>query len=267
MIFCHTEGMKPVLSALLVFLCSALYAQEQFSLRLPLEISIFSAGLATNAAAMLLRTDYDDWDGTIYDIHSVSGFDRAFAHRYNKTLDRCGDVALALSVVSPALLYATNTPQWKEITVMYAESVLFSYGMKDIGKSLVERKRPYMYFANPSSTGTDGNDWKDSFPSGHSTMAFTGASFASYVFCKYNPQSQYKVPVVATCFALATGTSALRMSSGNHFATDVLAGAAIGCFSGIFIPWLHTLKTKHKNDKIISSLRVSPQSISFSYAL
>jgi len=51
---------------------------------------------------------------------------------------------------------------------------------------------------------------------------------------------------------MAIGVAALRLSSGNHFFTDVLAGAAIGCSVGFLVPYLHTFNTK--NDLNISLL-------------
>jgi len=40
-------------------------------------------------------------------------------------------------------------------------------------------------------------------------------------------------------YSLATATALLRVASGSHFMTDVLAGALIGTALGIGIPFLH----------------------------
>ena len=248
----------------LAFLGTKVFSQE-FELNLPLEIGIFSAGIAINASAFIFEEDYDKWDGTIYDKDEINAFDRPLAQDYNKVLDRCGDVSVVLTAITPALIVATNRDKWLETGIMYLESAIFANGVKELGKSLVARKRPYMYFEDPEEDGVKSNDWKDSFPSGHSTWAFNAASFTSYVFCKYNPDSSFKIPVVAGSFALAATTAAFRISSGNHFLTDTLAGAGIGCFSGFFIPWLHTFKFSHKNDPIISGINLGPQTVSFTY--
>jgi undecaprenyl-diphosphatase len=42
--------------------------------------------------------------------------------------------------------------------------------------------------------------------------------------------------VTITSYALALATAALRVGSGNHFLSDVVAGALIGTVSGIVIP-------------------------------
>ena len=72
-------------------------------------------------------------------------------------------------------------------------------------------------------------------------MAFASAGFVSYVFSRYYPDSKWKAPIIAASYSLAATTAVLRIMSGNHFMTDVLAGALLGTLWGIGIPMLHTL--------------------------
>ena len=96
----------------------------------------------------------------------------------------------------------------------------------------------------PEDDREDG-DFANSFSSGHATMAFAGATFASYTFSKYFPDSSLKIPVIAGSYSIAVLTAALRMKSGNHFLTDVLTGAVIGSATGFLVPWMHTFNTKN----------------------
>uniref|UniRef100_UPI00388FF0BB phosphatase PAP2 family protein n=1 Tax=Treponema sp. TaxID=166 RepID=UPI00388FF0BB len=134
-------------------------------------------------------------------------------------------------------------------TLMYAETLLIANGMKELIKLGVNRTRPYMYYNADTFPQEDveSGDWANSFPSGHSTMAFAGAGFTAYTFCKYFPDSNLKIPVIAGSYSLAVTVAALRLSSGNHFMTDVLTGAAIGSAVGFLVPWLHTFNTKHED--------------------
>ena len=102
-----------------------------------------------------------------------------------------------------------------------------------------------------------------SFPSGHTTLAFTGAAYTSYVFSKYNPSSSWKWPVIISSYALASAVGISRVASGNHFITDVLCGAAIGTCCGFVVPFLHTLNAKinSKSDKVQTSF--SPFGVDF----
>ena len=175
------------------------------------------------------------------DPNDVNGFDRAFMNPYNEVLDKTALGIGAVAVLMPAVLLAQPTDQYLTIGVMYLETMAVAYGAKELVKLVVERPRPCMYFDDYPQSLVDNGKWNESFLSGHTTLAFAGASFASYVFAKYNPDSKWKWPVIATSYALAGSVAALRVASGNHFATDVLAGALLGTVIGIGVPALHTL--------------------------
>ncbi len=130
-----------------------------------------------------------------------------------------------------------------EITLMYGEALAYSLGVKDAIKGLVNRYRPYAYGSYYSAGEIAANaDSRCSFPSGHTTAAFTGAVFASMIFSKYYPDSVLQLPVWITSLGIATATGVLRVLSGNHFTTDVLGGALIGSFFGFIVPFLHEVK-------------------------
>ena len=116
-----------------------------------------------------------------------------------------------------------------------------------------------MYYDGYPQQKVDSGSWNRSFPSAHTSMSFAGASFASYVFWKYNPESKWRILVTAISYSLAATVAVLRVASGNHFATDVLAGALIGTAIGIGIPALHTLIA----DKDIA-VSISPFGLVFS---
>jgi undecaprenyl-diphosphatase len=142
-------------------------------------------------------------------------------------------------MAAPAVLAAADTGDWLIVGVMYAQSVMLTCGLKNTCKGLVDRNRPYMYFDDPSEEGLESGDRLNSFPSGHTAYAFNSAVFTSRVFTRCFPDSPWKTPVIAGSMGLAVTTAVLRIGSGNHFVSDVLAGAAIGGLSGFLIPWLH----------------------------
>ncbi len=213
---------------------------------------IFGSGVLLSGGDLLLdnvlefnRQKYDP--SKVYDKDDVNALDRIFMNSYSKKLDRAGDISLVAAMAAPAVLLATEKEEWFTVGVMYAETLLIANGIKELTKLCVTRARPYMYY-DPSTYPEDDledGDFANSFPSGHSTMAFAGATFASYTFSKYFPDSPYRYAVTGGSYALALTTAALRVKSGNHFMTDVMTGAAIGTAVGFLVPWLHTFNTKN----------------------
>ncbi len=196
------------------------------------------------AAAILLTVIVFASSAFPLDPHEVNSFDRPFMAPYSKTLDDLSLVPAIAVALSPAVLLTQPSSEYLTIGLMYIESVAITYGSKELIKYLVHRERPYMYDANTPMSLVQDEEHNESFLSGHTALAFNGASFASYVFCKYNPDSKWKIPVIAASYSLAAATAAMRVASGCHFVTDVLAGAALGTVIGIAVPALHTLLAK-----------------------
>lgn len=225
---------------------------------------LFGTGLALNGTYLvcdkLLKTKDVPFDGNILDKSTVNAFDQPLMNPYNHTLAKTGDAFLITALASPVLFAAAPSNEWFTITAMYAETVLLANGIKDLTKLVVDRPRPYMYFDGYPQKKIEERDWCKSFPSGHTTMAFTAATFNSYVFCKYFPDSPWRYLVVGGSYAIAVTTACLRLASGNHFATDVLTGAALGTLCGFIVPYLHTLSAGKKSNAgpVATSANIMP---------
>ncbi len=165
----------------------------------------------------------------------VNPIDRALLFPYSKTFDLASDISQYAAFASPAVfLFAAPKSDYAETALMYAGSSLLAFGAASLLKIAVPRDRPYMYFDfPPAQAATEGNE---SFPSRHSAMAFSAVAFNSTLFALRYPDSPYRVPVTVASYALALATAALRVGSGNHFLSDVAAGALIGTVSGVVIP-------------------------------
>jgi len=167
----------------------------------------------------------------------VNFVDRALLFPYSKSLDLASDIGQYAAFASPAaFLFVVPKSDYTETALMYAGSSLLAFGAASLFKAVVPRDRPYMYFDNPpAQAATEGDE---SFPSRHSAIAFSAAAFNSTLFALRYPNSPYRVPVTLASYALALATATLRVGSGNHFLSDVAAGALIGTVSGVVIPMI-----------------------------
>lgn len=90
----------------------------------------------------------------------------------------------------------------------------------------------------------DGSD-SYSLPSGHTALAFTGASLLDREFSGVSPW----IPIGG--YAMATSTGILRMTNDKHWVSDVLVGAGIGLLSTEVAyrvyPWLKRKLVRRKS--------------------
>jgi membrane-associated phospholipid phosphatase len=84
-----------------------------------------------------------------------------------------------------------------------------------------------------------GNDDYKSFPSGHATIAFTFASAVASETQRWWPDSRWILGPILYSSAALTGVS--RIYNNEHWASDVMAGAALGTFTGVkVVRYMHS---------------------------
>ena len=114
----------------------------------------------------------------------------------------------------------------KRFAMLAAKSFVISGATAGVAKYVFQRHRPYQDNpANPENwDGPLGNFTHFSFPSGHTTVAF---SFATMLALEY-PRPLI-IPIAA--YSLATLTAFGRINGNYHWGSDVLMGACIGYFT------------------------------------
>lgn len=204
-------------------------------------------------------------------IDEVNKIDKILMRPYSKKFDLLGTGFELATAITPLVFLSVSTTEWTTIAGMYAETMLFAYGFKELAKAVFDRPRPYMYFDDFPIEEVQKGDWNSSFFSGHTTLSFAAATFTTYVFCKYKPESKWKIPVIATSYTLAAATAAMRILSGNHFLTDVAIGAVVGSITGLLIPFWHYVNPENPmgviGDTDSAYLSVAPTALCFTVKL
>jgi membrane-associated phospholipid phosphatase len=114
----------------------------------------------------------------------------------------------------------------KTTTLLATQSYIAAGAVSSVTKYLTGRIRPHtspgdnLVFVGPGKTSLG-----TSFPSGHTTAAFSAATVFA---CEY--KDQLLIPVIAYTAATLVGLS--RITENAHWATDVFAGAALGYVTG-----------------------------------
>lgn len=156
------------------------------------------------------------------------------------------------------------------------EAVVIASGVTSMLKGLLGRSRPYVTSdTNPGdfnflkgfgrgTYGVDRNGKKfgssdyQSFPSGHTTTAFAAAAAVTSETRRMWPQALWVVAPIMYGGATLVGLS--RMYHNNHWASDVVLGAAVGTFSGLKVVRYSHAHPDNKLDKLILGTTVVPNS-------
>lgn len=125
----------------------------------------------------------------------------------------------------------------KNKSMLVGASLVLTFGLTIGMKYGVDRTRPfktYPFIHNVVYEGTP------SFPSGHTSFAFSTATSASLAFPKWY--------VIAPAYLWACSVSYARMDLGVHYPSDVLGGAITGAGSAYLCykanKWLQKKRTK-----------------------
>ena len=227
--------------ALAVLACLVLpepaFAEEKTITFDPLwDPALLAAGFAGAAAS---RLALDGADRALPDPAELSGFDASLRFDYDEGLSTLSTGATGLAILWPALFALQG--EREEIlpaAAACAEALAMTYAAKNAMKALFPKARPYAYGGGELSAELREEAW-ESFPSGHAALAFCAATSFAILSLELAPESPATPWLVAGGYGLAAGAGALRVLSGEHFAGDVLAGAALGSGVGWLVTRLH----------------------------
>lgn len=128
------------------------------------------------------------------------------------------NIAAPVGVFTAGLI--KHDKQLEKDAAYMAGAFILSSVVTNVTKQIVKRNRPYQDYPVITKLSSGGGY---SFPSGHTSAAFTTATSLSLYFPKWY------VIVPAYLWAGSVGYS--RIYQGVHYPTDVLAGAVIGAGS------------------------------------
>jgi len=122
-------------------------------------------------------------------------------------------------------------------TLTVASSLIVTSAITFILKYSVNRNRPYITYPEIEKLSSGGSA---SFPSGHTSEAFSTATALSIEYPKWY--------VIAPAMTWASAVGYSRMHLGVHYPSDVIAGAVIGSGSAFLCHWLNKkIQFKRKN--------------------
>lgn len=139
----------------------------------------------------------------------------------NATLGGLGATAGGIFVAG----LVTHNDHAIETGIRSAEASVDSVILYAALKAVLARQRPYI--GAGEGKFFSGNWTSGSFPSGHSTLAWTLATVVAHEYPNW--------PMRLLMYGAATAVSTTRVTGGVHFPSDVFSGAVIGFGVGTFV--------------------------------
>jgi membrane-associated phospholipid phosphatase len=165
-------------------------------------------------------------------------------------------------IVGPALYVygrVANHPGIEDLGWHGTEAAILGSAITGALKVTLGRSRPYV------SNDTNPRDFKfgkgtssarQSFPSGHTTTAFAVASSVTSEVHRMWPQyTWYAAPVM---YGGATLVGISRMYHDQHWASDVVLGAAVGTFSGLKVVRYTHAHPRNFIDRAVLKASIAP---------
>ncbi|MDQ2889451.1 MAG: phosphatase PAP2 family protein [Gemmatimonadota bacterium] len=183
--------------------------------------------------------------------HTLTGF---------REIGEPGSIILA----GAAYLYGrgADSPRSAELGLRTIESIGFAGITTVIIKGFAGRARPYVVSDTNPHDYKAGRGFHDdaytSFPSGHVTVAFAAASAASQEISYLWPHASHLwTPAL---FASASIVGVARIYEDKHWASDVVAGAAVGTIVSRIVVQYSRAHPRNSIDRLLLPTAVSPSS-------
>jgi membrane-associated phospholipid phosphatase len=203
------------------------------------------AGAAREPQPWELRAR-EESDPGLCDRRRINAVDRALLVPRWSAAARLSDLLLLSTMVAPlgvagatAIDASQGGAQFGDDAVVIVQTLGATYLATVVLKFVVRRPRPLTYDASFSKEERFEGDARLSFPSGHASLAFAGASLVAVLVADRIDRSGPRIAAIAGAYAGAGLVGYLRMAGRRHFFTDVLVGAGLGTAMGWLIPEAH----------------------------
>ena len=180
----------------------------------------------------------------------ISGDEIAEFDRLSKTADVLSVPGSAYGVTAAAATFyllgrEKHNERARETGILIAEGAIDSVVVFSALKVATQRSRP--------DTGSERSEFFDggsSFPSGHSTQAW---SMATIVANEYHDRRAVQI----AAYSIASAVSFARFTGGRHYISDVLVGSALGYGIGKYVYSAHHRNAGQSGNHDSESRRVS----------
>ena len=188
--------------------------------------SVNTKQLQFNWKQLIIPTIFIGYGAVGIESEKIKGYDANINEEFTENIDTQFSIDDFLVFVPAVSVYALNLAgvegnnNFRDRTIILSTAFLITSGTVLTLKSVTNVQRP------------DGSSY-DSFPSGHTAIAFMGAEFL------WQEYKDVSIAYGISGYIVAAGTGFFRMYNNRHWFTDVVAGAGIGILSTKIAYWIY----------------------------
>jgi len=190
-----------------------------------IQLIVFLTLFCTKAAFAQYSSIQQFDDRVMIDIQNTRTPEQTDVFLFLTNTYRYGDIGIPAGLFIGGVL--DHNQAMRENSAFVASSTAMSYGLEFLIKHIARRRRPFQQNSNLMPVYRAGGY---SFPSGHASSTFATATALSMAYPKWY--------VIAPAFLWAGSVSYSRMYLGEHYPTDVAAGATLGVGSALTLSFL-----------------------------
>lgn len=230
------------------YACAALNARAQdqattsaWEVRLEVDLPV-TAIAAVGAGTWLLGDQLaPPYCAPICDSTALWSIDEGVAGRWDPSWSTASDVGVGVMLAGSLLVAFADRPNESFLSdgLVLVETILVTNALSSLFGVATRRPRPFVYGENAPLDERVRGTASLSFFSGHTANSFAAATALFWTLRERHPREAWPWLVWGVGLVGASFVGVGRVLSGQHFPTDVLAGALAGIGTGIVIPELH----------------------------
>lgn len=246
---------RSIMISLFLIIGTKAHTQEAdssgFDFKSELDYGLLTAGLAANAAAGWLYFKTRPLTiPQVQKLESTSLTDaewKTVSQPEHHRASEMSDYLMYSACLAPLFVLkpGMGNNELPVLATMLAETFLWTNAVTWLGKTALQRPRPFMYDTGRSATSKLSKNGLFSYISGHTSSTACVYFFSAYVMSRYAKKSWVKTVSWIIAASIPALTGYYRVRAKQHFPGDVIRGYAVGALAGILVPHLHLEKKQN----------------------